>query len=490
MPSQDILWQSQTHLNNHSDSHSDNSVRNSLLLSEQDLEYELLKYVPRRDFSKLTVAASDTPPRAERYEVLDRVPDNDGVPAYMIRRVETPKSTKARTNRTSNIAVSSRTQSGRTSSDGSREQSRARGTPPTPIPLLSTQDYDVNDASILKISLFDIENYVSAREIERFENERYEHPHADDLPHRTPTASLSGSASGRRSPARGVGRPPARLAVREKRPSGRPPKRKRMNAVVVVPAAMAPPPAQNSVPALDASGSEGECSFFSAAEQNEDAPMVESIEEDIYKGEVGAAPALQGTPKKFSKFGMMLPPTTRSTTAESSSASASSRKHSPRNIPIVNYKIDPPLPKWAHRSPFSNREVGVSESVPNQPHQQRSRGGSESSLSASRRNVEVSEHIVVSHKLNLPSPVALSPTKPAGATTVEEENEEEEYEISHVISHDDSTGTRFYLVGWVGYSDAEATWLSEDELQGAQEVLGVYLDNLARLENEIGGRIK
>jgi hypothetical protein len=53
--------------------------------------------------------------------------------------------------------------------------------------------------------------------------------------------------------------------------------------------------------------------------------------------------------------------------------------------------------------------------------------------------------------------------------------EEEVYEVSHIISHTDIRGVRCYLVAWVGYHEDEATWLTEEELEGAKDILNVYL---------------
>jgi len=54
----------------------------------------------------------------------------------------------------------------------------------------------------------------------------------------------------------------------------------------------------------------------------------------------------------------------------------------------------------------------------------------------------------------------------------------EEYEISHIILHDDSRDERYYLVAWKGYDIEDATWLTEGELEGAQDALQEYLQSL------------
>jgi hypothetical protein len=62
--------------------------------------------------------------------------------------------------------------------------------------------------------------------------------------------------------------------------------------------------------------------------------------------------------------------------------------------------------------------------------------------------------------------------------------DDEDYEISHIILHDDSRGERYYLVAWKGYGSEDATWLTETELQDAQDALQEYLHMLAAKEIE------
>jgi len=58
------------------------------------------------------------------------------------------------------------------------------------------------------------------------------------------------------------------------------------------------------------------------------------------------------------------------------------------------------------------------------------------------------------------------------------EDEEGEYEIDRILLHDDSTSERFYLVAWKGYDLESATWLTEHELEDAQDALQEYLQTL------------
>ncbi|KAF1815497.1 hypothetical protein P152DRAFT_470930 [Eremomyces bilateralis CBS 781.70] len=50
----------------------------------------------------------------------------------------------------------------------------------------------------------------------------------------------------------------------------------------------------------------------------------------------------------------------------------------------------------------------------------------------------------------------------------------DEYEIERILRHQDIGGMMFYFAKWVGYGEADGTWLSEEELGGAAEVLREY----------------
>ena len=56
----------------------------------------------------------------------------------------------------------------------------------------------------------------------------------------------------------------------------------------------------------------------------------------------------------------------------------------------------------------------------------------------------------------------------------EEIEDEEEYEIAEILSHQGSPGRCSYLVSWKNYSSAENTWEPEWNLQHAQTILQEY----------------
>jgi hypothetical protein len=66
---------------------------------------------------------------------------------------------------------------------------------------------------------------------------------------------------------------------------------------------------------------------------------------------------------------------------------------------------------------------------------------------------------------------------PADQGSSEENNAEEEWEVDRILKHKDVDGARHYLTAWVG-SD-ETTWLTLEDLVGAEESLMEYLRRLS-----------
>jgi hypothetical protein len=56
----------------------------------------------------------------------------------------------------------------------------------------------------------------------------------------------------------------------------------------------------------------------------------------------------------------------------------------------------------------------------------------------------------------------------------------EEYTISRILNHKDIMGTTHLLCAWEGLPESQATWLTEDELEGAEDVVAEYFDRFRR----------
>ena len=56
----------------------------------------------------------------------------------------------------------------------------------------------------------------------------------------------------------------------------------------------------------------------------------------------------------------------------------------------------------------------------------------------------------------------------------------EEYTISRILNHKDIMGTTHFFCAWEGLPESQATWLTEDELEGAEDVVAEYFDRFRR----------
>jgi hypothetical protein len=52
----------------------------------------------------------------------------------------------------------------------------------------------------------------------------------------------------------------------------------------------------------------------------------------------------------------------------------------------------------------------------------------------------------------------------------------EEYTISRILNHKNIMGTNHFLCAWEGLPGSKATWLTEDELEGADDIIAEYCD--------------
>ncbi|KAL0258510.1 hypothetical protein SLS55_006006 [Diplodia seriata] len=67
-----------------------------------------------------------------------------------------------------------------------------------------------------------------------------------------------------------------------------------------------------------------------------------------------------------------------------------------------------------------------------------------------------------------------------GSSWEPEVDEEEEYEIESIIRDQLLGNTWYYLVKWANYPQDEHSWFTEEELDGAREVLDAYLERVRR----------
>jgi hypothetical protein len=94
------------------------------------------------------------------------------------------------------------------------------------------------------------------------------------------------------------------------------------------------------------------------------------------------------------------------------------------------------------------------------------------------------------HKRQPPTPQASE----AEAEEIPPDSSNQLYEVSRILTHDYVDTVRYYQVSWAGFPETEEnlTWLTEEELQGAPQILKRYLrylesgiDNNEDEDNEI-----
>lgn len=203
-------------------------------------------YVPdtRAVRPPITLLPSDTTPQPRRYTILDRVENPNEVPEYILREHVIAGSSQRES---LDSSQSQRTPSLTTDLKQTPPRNRSSSSRSSASPHISL-DYDPEDPSLLRISLLSIDRYVSPREVETYENQRFANPKPEDDPfanRQRDTSSQGSSSSGRRSV-----RP--QEEVREKKPVGRPAKKRRLMESVVISNALG----MNSLGSSSISGSE------------------------------------------------------------------------------------------------------------------------------------------------------------------------------------------------------------------------------------------
>ncbi|TID26018.1 hypothetical protein E2P81_ATG03795 [Venturia nashicola] len=532
-------------------------------LNEQDR----FIYVPDTRAARPPVALlpSDSTPQPRRYTILDRIEYPNQIPEYVLREHVDANSSQrespgfSQSPRTPPLPADLKQTPPRSRSTRSRSAS-----PHISLPALN---YDPDDPSLLRISLLSIDLYVSPREVETYENQRFAHPKPEDDPfaHRkSDTSSRCSSSSGRRSV-----RP--QEEVPKKEPIGRPPKKRRLMESVVINNAMG----IHSLAASSISGSDqsdglviadsltptdmdGDVDMMDSIEQANSDSMSESEVDDALRKFLPSKPA-DSQSRRSSRWSstrssMAAPPHPKSLTqrqrisdfAESPSPSPSpsrntqsratsyasaqsaiqeSRSPSVAVLDHVATKISlqpspPALLKKVQvpllgKIPLPRPEKATADSAKQLIREQFGRQSSRSRLKpkspkriskpVSSVNQQVFERASTlkpslkqlklsftkaTPKAKPPQESKSPPRKPRipnPPLPVEEERgeaeaEEPEYEVSRILSHHDNEHGRFYRVAWVGFSDEESTYLTEEELSGARKLLKNYKKMLRSAE--------
>ena len=516
--------------------------------SDEDVA-DFYQYVPRRkgDFPPAAYEPSDVAPQVTRYEIVDREFEDD-IPVYLVREWKSPKPKREAlpiTERGEDLVAfktrEDKVEDGRTDLQKLALRTRRSSSRQTPVSASSNSvqdrdslNYDPDDPSLLHVDLFDIYNYVSPKELERFETYRFENPKQEDYPVMIP---LSVTSSVVEREERVVHRDEVKSIKPGPKPKGkpgRPPKKNsRMGPMVVI----------ESPRAISRSTSSGDILASSVIEDSEDVdeeidngvdfiqPSIEVNSGDEELDILDMSTSLRGT---GGLLGSTIRPKTTMPTPRRSTRSASrllspdrqirlesrQSKHEPkrRGLPpkVLNDTSRLQPTSWrGSKTPHSNGNGTIASSTST------SRSGSRSNtqttidsyLKAMSKVKEAKEPSFLSKSQNRTSPREQTPqlsksrheppaklngqsVKAKGKQPISRsqsvqlfdesvlpadepvEDEEGEYEIDRILLHDDSTSERFYLVAWKGYDLESATWLTEHELEDAQDALQEYLQTL------------
>jgi hypothetical protein len=524
---------------------------------EDDLnERDRFTYVPRTcDTRRVTLLPSDVAPRPRRYTILDRIENENLVPEYLLREDVASTSSHSDTRDPPDPRL--------TLAHDGLVKTYTTVLPHTPSPI---SDYDPDDPSLLRISLLYIDNFVSPRQIEAYENTRFANPKPEDDPFAYRCLDTSSRSSGSRERSLAV----LQEEIWENNPVGRPPKRRRLREAVFISNAIKRSLSQSSISdsepsdGLSAGGMqegrqndvEGDVDMVASVEQDALNSIPESDVEDTLQAFVSNKPlepspaprlSLRSIPTISSRSSIASPPSSKSLTPfehlsghpQSVNPDKEIRSPTPSQVsaqwsipPLTSQSIVPSiysvppskLQPSALRVELPNRRKSIPTNQPLRPEaatadmaRQLIKEQFPSLAQKSKSRFEPSSPKRVS-KLNTPSirPVSSlqsgqnpksipnftqtklsfakaspkpkfplpEPKSPVNKTLdlpplqAAEEREGQEFEVSHILGHDDSAGMRFYQVAWVGYSHEQATWLSEEELGGAKKALKQYKKKL------------
>jgi hypothetical protein len=512
---------------------------------EEDVA-DFYQYVPRRkgDFPPVGHEPADDAPQSTRYEIVDREFEDD-IPIYIVRpRIFTAEHDirqRDRTPRSEDVAqrsvdVQDELDDGTSAPDAlastrlfrSRTTASVRG-----MPADSSLSYEPNDPNIQRVDLFDIYDYVTQRDLERFETHRFRNPKIEDFPVINPLSEAS-SVVAREE--RAHHRDEIK-SVEPKRKLGRPFKKKKIDhgpmVVIGSPRVTSKSRGHTRTPSLmevdDSEDTQGSVSY--GANGHEDiTPTIEDAADELDVLDMTTSLRGLGGPlgqklKALPKPTAVLSQPRRSTRSISRRLSSSSAERQimreAMTLPITEVKkrrgrpaktlldsahLNAPQPKLSRDSStshtnsnmVSSRSTSRSTSYANKQTTMDIYLKAKSTVEAA--NVHPSKtHSQRTPRKQTPQPTVKTNSKMPTNTNGEqlasrhqsvqpivtaqkneisieddEEDEEDEYEISHIVLHDDSRDTRFYLVAWKGFPLEEATWLTDRELRDAPDVLKAY----------------
>jgi len=446
----------------------------------RDEFYDPYQYIPARYIpQKLTTRPSKAPPRSTDYEIVDRIPGPDDLPTYIVREV-----TNGQTAQDGSVEEEEASRKQESGSEGSEPE--VKGTVLDPIEYLrmgvlnrsgasgALGRHDKNltppslasrapvpssgncnaGADTFQVPFTRIRSYVSPLQLEHFENFRFRNPKPDDLPYKVST--LSRPTSERES-----------RVIEPRKPIGPPPnKRRKLDGPVVV------TPRMNPSATASVIGHSDSTSLKMLDKEDDD-------EIEVVMDGNGTDKLLHGLPV----ISMNQPqhglaerrPRTKSRALRESTATSSASDVLNLHAALSKISQITTAEYHAQRSTHSRSAPATSSAASSPAETQETPHPPNSAIKHRRRRKKKS--------LTTHHPKQQAPTPQAPDAEVEEGppgSSDQVYEVSRILTHDYVDNVRYYQVSWTGFPETEEnlTWLTEEELQGAAQVLRRYLKYL------------